>query len=457
MTKLTRVPAAMAVVAGLTAGTSLAAGDALAQSIHERVSQFTLDNGLQVVVVPDNRAPVVTHMIWYRIGSVDEPPGKSGIAHFLEHLMFKGTTTHPEGGFSERVADIGGNDNAFTTADATAYHQTVARQHLGLMMEFEADRMRNLVISEDEVRTEREVILEERRSRIDNEPAAQLGEAVAAALFQNSRYGIPIIGWEHEMAGLTRQDALDLYDRYYTPDNAVLVVAGDVTEDEVRELAEATYGQIPAGAETPEPLVLTEPPPLTPRVVSLADERVRQPTLSRHYLAPSYATAEPGEAEALDLLADILGSGTTSRLYTNLVVDSGKAVSSGAGYRGMRRGDSSFVLWGVPRGDRTLDDVAADLDAEIATLLADGVTEEELERAKRRVRASTIYAEDDSSRIGRTYGMALVLGRSIDDVREWLDRIEAVTVEDVNAVARTYLDPRRSVTGRLTGVDGKAS
>ncbi|MHA1158089.1 MAG: M16 family metallopeptidase, partial [Alphaproteobacteria bacterium] len=427
---------------GVAAALGLGAASAAAQSIHERVSEFTLDNGLQVVVVPDNRAPVVTHMIWYRIGAVDETPGKSGVAHFLEHLMFKGTRTFPDGGFSDRVSDIGGNDNAFTTSDATGYHQTVARQHLGLMMEFEADRMRNLVLTEDDVTTEREVILEERRSRVDNEPSAQLREAINAALYQNSRYGVPVIGWEHEVSALTRQDALGVYDRFYSPNNAILVVAGDVEEAEVRALAEATYGRVPARADVPERVTLSEPPPLSPRLVTLSDERVRQPTMSRYYLTPSYVTAEPGEAEALDLLADILGSGTTSRFYRNLVVDSGKAVAAGAGYRGGQRGDGAFVLWGIPRGGRTLEDVAGDIDAELDVLLRDSVTAAELQRAQRRIRASTIYAEDDSSHIGRTYSHELVIGRTIDDVRQWLARIEAVTIEDIDAAAQKSLDPR---------------
>ncbi|MEQ8696047.1 MAG: pitrilysin family protein, partial [Bauldia litoralis] len=264
----------------------------------DQASTFTLDNGLQVVVIPDHRAPIVTHMIWYRVGAADDIPGKSGIAHFLEHLMFKGTKDHPEGEFSKVITSVGGSENAFTTNDYTAYHQSVAKQHLGLMMEFEADRMANLVLTDEAVLPERNVILEERRSRIDNDPGAQLAEAVGATLFQNSGYGIPTIGWPAEMAALDRDDAIAFYDRYYTPNNAILIVAGDVTEAEVRDLAEATYGKLPRSAEPPEQLRPREPEPLAARTVTLADPRVTQPTVQRSYVVPSYATGEPGEAAA---------------------------------------------------------------------------------------------------------------------------------------------------------------
>src|SRR5581483_6412720 len=241
---LSRIAVAGAALAALAAiafsPAAASAADPLV--IGSNVTTFTLANGLQVVVIPDHRSPTVTHMVWYRVGSADDPPGKSGIAHFLEHLMFKGTRDHPAGDFSARVAAIGGNENAFTTEDATVYHQSVAKEHLGLMMEYEADRMQNLVIDDAAVTPERRVILEERRMRTDNSPGARLGEAVDAALYQNSHYGIPVIGWANEMAKLSRDDAVSFYDRYYTPNNAIVVVAGDVTEDEVRRLAEATYG-----------------------------------------------------------------------------------------------------------------------------------------------------------------------------------------------------------------------
>jgi zinc protease len=412
---------------------------------------FTLDNGMEVVVIPDHRAPIVTHMVWYRAGAADELPGESGIAHFLEHLMFKGTKNHPEGEFSSAVNAVGGDENAFTSDDVTAYHQTIAKDYLPEMMAFEADRMSNLVLTDAVVATERDVILEERRMRIDNEPGAQLSEAVRAALFQNSRYGIPTIGWPGEMAALDLSDALSWYDRYYTPNNAILIVAGDVTEEEVRALAAETYAKVPRRFDPPARFRAEEPPPLAARTVTLADPKVTQPSMQRVYLAPSYATGEPGEGAALDILSEILGGGTTSRLYRSLVVDQAVAAGAGAFYQSNSLGDTMFGFYGTPRGDGTLDQLEAALDAEIATLVADGVTVEEVERAKRRLVAATIYAADSSASVARAIGTALTSGETLAEVQAWPSTIEAVTVDEVNAAARKYLDIRRSVTGYLVG------
>src|SRR5918998_2969991 len=237
------------------------------------VSSFALDNGLDVVVIPDRRVPVVTHMIWYRNGSADDPLGQSGIAHFLEHLMFKGTETHPAGEFSKVVSGLGGQENAFTSFDYTAYFQRVATEHLGTMMEYEADRMSNLLIDEAVVAPERDVVLEERRMRVETDPAAQLSEAMAAALFVHHPYGIPIIGWMHEIETLNREHALDYYRRFYTPENGILVVAGDVTADEVRRLADVTYGRIAPHGKRPVRVRPREPEPVAARRITVADSK----------------------------------------------------------------------------------------------------------------------------------------------------------------------------------------
>ena len=417
----------------------------------KNATTFTLDNGLQVVVIPDHRAPIVTHMVWYKAGAADERPGESGIAHFLEHLMFKGTREHPEGEFSKAVNSVGGDENAFTTDDVTAYHQDVAKQHLPLMMEFEADRMANLALDEAAVLTERDVILEERGERIDGDPAAQLDEAVRSALFQNSRYGIPTIGWAHEMAKLSLADAVSWYDRYYTPNNAIVIVAGDVTEDEVRRLAEATYGKVPRRFDPPPRERAREPEPLAARTVTLSDPQVTQPSMQRVYLAPSYVTGEPGEGEALDLLAEILGGGTTSRLYRDLVVDQAIAASAGTFYQSSTLGEAMFGFYGVPRGNATVDQLEAAIDAEIAKVVASGVTEAELASAKRRVLAATVYAEDSASALARSVGTALATGSTLQEAQDWPAAIDAVTLDQVAAAARKYLDIRRSVTGYLVG------
>ncbi|MBN9276698.1 MAG: insulinase family protein, partial [Hyphomicrobium sp.] len=238
-----------------------------------RATEFTLPNGLMVVVVPDNRAPVVTHMIWYRVGAADEPPGTSGIAHFLEHLMFKATEKIGTGEFSKIVSRLGGQDNAFTAQDITAYFQRVSKDRLPKVMEMEADRMVNLKLDEKEVLTERDVILEERRSRVENNPSAILDEQMGAALYLAHPYRIPVIGWEHEMAKLSRDDAMKFYKRFYAPNNAILVVTGDVTPEEVRKLAEATYGKIPRNPNVSTVERPGEPPHRAARRIELKDPR----------------------------------------------------------------------------------------------------------------------------------------------------------------------------------------
>ena len=428
-----------------------------APEIAPNATSFTLDNGLAVVVIPDHRTPTVTHMVWYKVGAADDPPGKSGIAHFLEHLMFKGTTAHPAGEFSAKVAEIGGDENAFTTSDYTVFHQSVAKEHLGLLMEYEADRMANLVLTDAALLPERQVILEERRMRVDNDPATQLSEAVNAVLYQNSHYGIPTIGWAHEMATLDRDDAVAQYGRYYAPNNAILIVAGDVTEAEVRTLAEATYGKLARRADPPPRFRATEPAPIVARTATLADARVTQPTVRRAYLVPSYRTAAPGEAEALDVLAEILGGGATSRLYRELVVEKGAATSAGSGYNGTAIGETSFAISAVPRGDLAPAALAADIDAVVAELNDKGVTDEELARAKKRMLASAIYAQDNQAVLARVFGSALATGETLAAVQNWPAAVDAVSKDDVLAAARKYLDIRRSVTGYLVGASESRS
>jgi zinc protease len=413
------------------------------------VTQFALANGLEVVIIPDRRTPVVTHMIWYRIGSADEEPGKSGVAHFLEHLMFKGTAKHPTGRFSEVLAQIGGHENAFTGQDYTAYFQRVTREHLETVMAFEADRMTGLVLTDDKVLSERDVVLEERRSRTDNDPGAQLGEAAQSALFVNHPYGRPIIGWEHEIRSLNREDALAFYRRNYAPNNAILVIAGDVTPQEIRVLAERNYGGIERRPDLRPRLRPTEPEPRAHRRVVLADPRVRQPSLSRTYLVPSYHTAKPGEAEALDVLADAIGSGSISRIYRALVVDKAIAANAGAWYSGMALDAARFGLYASPRPGVSLEDLEAAVDTVIANVAANGITEAELMRAKTRLVANAVYAQDSQATLARWYGSGLATGLKIDQIRAWPDRIRSVSAESVRNAARTWLDLRRAVTGHL--------
>ena len=424
------------------------AGSAQA-GIGPQITNFTLANGLEVVVIPDHRAPVVTHMVWYKVGSADETPGKSGLAHFLEHLMFKGTAKNPAGRFSQVVATIGGQENAFTSADYTGYYQRVPRNELKQMMEFEADRMTGLVLSDDVVRPELNVVLEEQNMRVGNNPAARLGEQMDAALYLNHPYGRPVIGWRQEIEQLDREDALNFYRRFYTPNNAIVIIAGDVTPEEVRALAQDTFAKVPRVADIKPRLRPQEPVQEAPRTVTLADPRVTQPSLSRYYLVPSSTSARPGESEALDVLVHILGRGANSRLYQALVVDKGVAVNAGASYDGTALDNTRLSVYATPKPETSLPQLEQAIDAVLAEVVANGVSAEELERSKNRLIADSIYANDNQRSLAQWYGASLATGATVEQVRTWPERIRLVSADAVREAARHWLDKRRSVTGYL--------
>ena len=435
-------------VAGLAVATCLFASGAQAAPKPD-VGHFTLSNGLEVVVVPDRRAPVVTHMVWYKVGAADETPGKSGLAHFLEHLMFKGTAKNPVGLFSQAVAFVGGQENAFTTQDYTGYFQRVSRENLKMLMEFESDRMTGLVLTDAAVGPELKVVLEEQNQRVANNPRARLSEQVDAALYLNHPYGRPVIGWRHEIEKLDREDALAFYKRFYTPNNAVLVVAGDVSTDEIKTLAEATYGKVAKVAEIGPRHRPQEPAQIAARHVTLADAQVQQPSMNRVYLVPSSATAKAGESEALEVLSFILGHGATSRLYRNLVVERELAVSAGGFYNGTALDATQFGVFGSPKPGVSLPQLESAIDAVIDDVVAKGVTADEVERAKNRLIADAIYAQDSQATMARWYGAALTTGMTVEAVQSWPDRMRAVTADAVSAAAKAWLDKRRSTTGYL--------
>ena len=416
----------------------------------EPVTEFSLSNGMQVVVIEDHRAPVVVHMVWYPAGAADEPPGKYGIAHFLEHLMFKGTATRGPGEFSAVVEAQGGRDNAFTSWDYTAYFQRVAADRLELMMEMEADRMVNLTLPPAEVETERAVILEERGQVVESHPGSVFHEILRATQYLNHPYGTPIIGWRHEMEGLTGEDAQAFYQAHYAPNNAVLIVAGDVTPAEVRDMAERHYGAIPARegiAPRPRP---QEPPHLAERRFTYADARVSEPVVTRSYLAPPRRSGAQDEAAALLVLAELLGgSSATSVLGRALEFDEQIALYTGTGYGATARDTSTFALTVAPQPGVTLEEAEAAMDAVIERFLTEGVDEAQLERMKTRIRASEIYAMDDAGSRARRYGAALTSGLTVEDERVWSQVLQAVTAEDVLEVGRRVLDRRNAVTGWL--------
>ena len=422
------------------------ASPALAQRFG--AESFTLANGLQVVVIPNHRSPAVTQMVWYKTGAADDPRGKSGIAHFLEHLMFKGTKAHPPGEFSALIAQTGGRDNAFTTEDFTVFHETVPKEQLEMVMRLEADRMTGLQISDTVLLPEREVILEERRMRIDNDPAALFREQLLANLFLNDSYRIPTIGWEHEMRTLGTEDALTAYRKWYAPNNAVLIVAGDVDTAEVGRLAERVYGPLEARPIPPR-LRLEEPPHRAAIRLLMKNPRVAQPSWRRYYVSPSYRAGATEHADALQVLAEILGGGAESRLYRDLVLKQGIALSVSTEYAPSAIGLSTFSLYATPKRGVSMVDLEAAIDAALRQVLENGVESAEVKRAEQRMQAAAIYANDSLSGPANIIGTALAIGRSLDDVSAWPDEIGAVTPAQIQDAARAVLIERNSATGIL--------
>ncbi|MAQ84382.1 MAG: peptidase M16 [Maritimibacter sp.] len=412
------------------------------------VTSYELDNGMEVVVLEDHRAPVVVHMVWYRAGAADEAPGVSGVAHYLEHLLFKGTDNLEPNELSQTVARNGGSDNAFTNQDYTGYFQRVAADRLELMMTMEADRMQNLRLTEDDIASERAVILEERTSRIDNNPNSMFNEQRMAALYQNSPYGIPVIGWRHEMEALDMDDALAFYEQYYAPNNAILIVAGDVEPEEVLELAKTHYGPLtpnPAIGERERPV---EPPQLAERRMTFEDPRISEPYIVRDYIAPARQSGAQEDAAALVLLAEILGGNDfTSVLPRKLVFEENKALYTWAYYSQLSLEETTFGLGIMPAPGVSLEDAEAALDGALAEFMDDGIDPEQFERVKFQLRAAYIYAEDSTEGLARRYGSALTSGLTVEDVAAWPDVLQSVTPEQVMDVAARVLDRRSAVTG----------
>ncbi len=405
---------------------------------------FTLDNGMQVVVIPNHRAPVVTHMVWYKVGAADEPPGQSGIAHFLEHLLFKGSEQigRPPlkpGEFSQIVRAMGGNDNAFTSQDYTAYFQSIPAQHIEAVMRMEAGRMNGMNPPADEVLSERSVILEERRQRTDNDPRGQFGEQLAAAAYVNHPYGIPVIGWKHEMDELSYEEAKTFYDRWYAPNNAILVVSGDVTPGQVFQLAIDIYGKLPR--ENIPKRVRTRSPELNSKTtVTLEHPSIREPVAQTLFRASS-ARQNRQESLALEILEEILGGGSTARLYKSLVVKQKIASSAGFSYQGTVWDDARTWIYASPLPGQKLEDIQAALMQELRELIKNGVSEEELNDAKNRMRDEAVYARDSLSGPAMVIGYGLVSGQTLDHIEYWPYDIAEITAEQIKDVAEKYLNP----------------
>ncbi|MCF3974202.1 M16 family metallopeptidase [Paracoccus salsus] len=415
----------------------------------EGISHFTLPNGLETVVIQDHRAPVIVQMVWYKIGAADERPGKSGIAHYLEHLMFKGTDKLEPGELSKTVTANGGMDNAFTSYDYTAYFQRIASDRLPLIMEMEADRMANLKIGEDDWQAERQVVLEERAQRVDSEPRALFAEERGAVQFYNHPYGRPVIGWRQEMEGLTRADAIEWYDDHYSPNEAVLILAGDVTPEKARELAEQYYGPVAAKGEAEPRIRPQEPTQRSPRRMEMRDPRVAQPMLIRSMLATERNAGDQKPAAALTVLAELLGGSMQTSVLGRELALTGKAIWVNAGYDGLSVDPTTFSVSMVPAQNLAPQDAEALLDKALASFVETGPDEADLERVKTRIRAARIYARDSAHGRAYDYGQGLATGLLIEDVNDWPDILAQVTAEEVTDAARTLLSSKATVTGWL--------
>lgn len=407
---------------------------------------FTLENGLKVRVIEYRRAPVVTHMIWLKTGAADDPPGISGVAHYLEHMMFKGTPGVPDGQYTKRIERMGGEHNAFTGADFTAYYVTIAKEHLPEVMKLEADRMQNLRPSGFD--SEREVIIEERRSRIDNRPEALLAEHMAGKLFAGHPYGIPIIGWKDEMARLTAGDVMEYYRTHYHPTAAVLVLVGDITAKEARPLAEKYYGgwrpaNVP-GRDWPAYSYLKKA-----QRVSLRHPEVREPVWARDYPAAGLVWGEKNRAFPLMLLADLLGGGRTGYLYRELVVSRKLAVAADASYNPFSLGPATFGVSLSPVRGVSLEALEKAYEEELRTFMENEIAPRDLERVKNSLKAAAVYLRDGLQGQAFTLGQLLMLGYDAAFFDEWTRKIDAVNAEDVKAAARETLQMPHSVTGAL--------
>ena len=417
-------------------------------ALNVKPTQHTLKNGMRVIVIPDRRAPIVTHMVWYRVGSADEPAGKTGLAHYFEHLMFQGTKSLPPAEFSRIIERLGGQDNAFTSFDYTAYYQRIAARHLGRVMAMEAERMQNLQLSQKEVDTEREVIKEERRLRTDNNPRALFGERLRATLYLAHPYRRPVIGWMDDVERLKLKDAMAFYRRHYTPANAIVVIVGDVDPAEAIRLAEEHYGKLKNTAEVEERVRTAEPPLLTARRVVMRDQRIRTPAFQRMWVAPSYRTAKNGAAHAWEVFAQGFGGGATSLIYRTLVVKEKIATNAGAWYSGDGRDYGEFGIYATPAPGVSPDKLEARIDRLLAEVKRQGLPQADIEHAINVLTAEAVYALDSQFGLARMFGSTLAADGTADDVLKWEERLRAVNAEHIRRVLAA-LPLEKHVTGWL--------
>ncbi|MDD4617201.1 MAG: pitrilysin family protein, partial [Alphaproteobacteria bacterium] len=411
-------------------------------------SHFTLSNGLEVVVVPNRLAPVVSQMVWYKVGSADEVRGKTGLAHYLEHLMFRGTETIPAGQFSKLIAEQGGRDNAFTAHDYTAYYEEVEASRLPMIMQMEADRMNNLRLTKETAGPELRVILDERQQRTDNAPEGRFVEKFDNKMSPRHSYGRPVIGWKKDIERLTVSDARKFYNTYYAPNNAIVVISGNVKVEEVMSLAAATYGRLP---KKNLPLRRTLPPLPRGQLAdfTMVDPRVEQPEVLWRFAAPAYTTQKDDMAYAYEVAAEVLDGGEVGLMYKRLVQEMGVASAIRIGYDPDARGETYFTITASPRDKKTAAELKKAMRKTLKTIANRGVSPEAVEDAKQRLQRAAIFAREGLKMPGYAFGMALTTSHAVSDVEAWPERISAVTPLQVNAALRELAETKRQLMGSL--------
>ncbi len=411
--------------------------------------QFELKNGLQVVVIENKRAPVVSQMIWYNVGSIDEEYGKSGLAHFLEHLMFKGTKKYPGGYYSKYISTNGGTENAFTSFDYTAYYQIVPSEHLEKIVELEADRMVNLTLTSEQVETEKKVILEERYQRIDSRPSSILDESIRKSLFPNHTYGTPIIGWEHEIKALTKNDVRKFYNDYYNPKNAILILSGDVSLKKAKEYSKKYFGKIKnKNQKDIERIKLNDPDLKTNIRINYDDENVKQKIWKRSFKTFSYRESIKNGI-ALDLGLKILSGGSTSILYTELVEKKKLVSSIGGYYQGMTRDKATVNFYAIPNENTKIDDLEKHIYNIMQKSLVDGITEDKFKLQKKKYDYESVYLRDSIFQPAQIIGEALSIGIELEEIESWNEFLNEITLDDVKNELKKFLNNKNYVTGLL--------
>jgi len=420
----------------------LAAGGAAAQS-GERVLAATLDNGLRVLLQEDHRSPIVSFQMWYRVGSRNERRGATGIAHFLEHLMFKGTPTYGQGQFARLVEQNGGQDNAFTSQDVTSYYVNIAADKIDLVIDLESDRMHNLRLDAKDIASEREVVIEERRTRTEDDPGGFLGEEVSSIAFKNHPYGAPIIGWMEDIKRITPDEIRAFYKTYYMPNNAIVVAVGDFKAPAVLAKIRAKFGRIAKGS-APPPVLGLEPTQNGERRV-IVQKQAQLPIVYLGYHVPNQKSPD---AFPLEMLSTILSEGRASRLYKRLVYERQIALEAGGDYNFFATDPSLFWFWGTPMPGQTPETMEKALLAEMEKLKSEPVTEEELQRAKNQVEAAFVFQEDSVHRRASLLARFELIGGYAEKDR-FVERLRAVTAADVQRVARTYFSDDKKNVGVL--------